>query len=96
MLNSCLESDPVRILSPGSIPTLLNQPWGTSSAYLTETEPWKLFKTDPERVQTILNLSLQICANLAILCEPFLPFTAEKINRMLQLEKRPWKCVWTW
>ncbi|HML83917.1 MAG TPA: class I tRNA ligase family protein, partial [Bacteroidales bacterium] len=41
--------------------------------YLTDNEPWKVFKTDPARVQTVLNISLQICANLAILCEPFLP-----------------------
>ncbi len=58
--------------------------------YLTETEPWKLQKTEPERVKTILNLSLQICANLAIVCEPFLPFTAEKINRMLNIPSQKW------
>jgi len=58
--------------------------------YLTETEPWKLQKTEPERVKTILNLSLQVCANLAIICEPFLPFTAEKINRMLNLSPQKW------
>ena len=58
--------------------------------YLTDTEPWKLIKTDPARTATVLNLSLQICANLAILCEPFLPFTAEKMRRMLHLEKQPW------
>ena len=59
--------------------------------YLTETEPWKLFKTDPARTATVLNLSLQICANLAILCEPFLPFTAEKLRRMLNLDLRRWR-----
>jgi methionyl-tRNA synthetase len=58
--------------------------------YLTETEPWKLQKTEPERVKTILNLSLQICANLAILGEPFLPFTAERINRMLNIPTQKW------
>jgi methionyl-tRNA synthetase len=58
--------------------------------YLTETEPWKLQKTEPERVKTILNLSLQICANLAIVGEPFLPFTAEKINTMLNLSAQKW------
>ena len=58
--------------------------------YLTETEPWKLQKTEPERVKTILNLSLQICANLAIVCEPFLPFTAEKLNHMLNLSAQKW------
>jgi methionyl-tRNA synthetase len=58
--------------------------------YLTETEPWKTFKTDPSRVQTNLNLSLQICANLAILCEPFLPFTAAKLNHMLNMAPLTW------
>jgi methionyl-tRNA synthetase len=58
--------------------------------YLTETEPWKTFKTDPSRVQTNLNLSLQICANLATLCEPFLPFTAAKLNHMLNMAPLTW------
>jgi len=58
--------------------------------YLTETEPWKTFKTNPERVQTNLNICLQICANLAILGEPFLPFSAAKLNRMLNLETSKW------
>lgn len=58
--------------------------------YLTETEPWKTFKTDPSRVQTTLNLSLQICANLALLCEPFLPFTAAKLNQMLNMSPLNW------
>ena len=59
--------------------------------YLTDTEPWKLIKTDPERTATVMNLSLQICANLAILCAPFLPFTADKLHRMLNLPARGWK-----
>ncbi len=54
--------------------------------YLTDTEPWKLMKTDPERTATVLNLSLQICANLAILCQPFMPFSSEKLSRMLNLQ----------
>jgi len=58
--------------------------------YLTDSEPWKLIKTDPERVKTILNISLEICANLAILCEPFLPFTAERLSRMMNLPQRKW------
>jgi len=58
--------------------------------YLTDAEPWKLYKTDPERVKTILNISLEICANLAILCEPFLPFTADKLSRMMGLPVRKW------
>ncbi len=59
--------------------------------YLTETEPWKLFKTDVERVKTILNLSLQICANLALYSEAFLPFTSEKLYGMLNIDRLLWK-----
>lgn len=59
--------------------------------YLTDNEPWKLFPSDPERVKTILNISLQICANLAVLCEPFLPFTAENLRKALSLPKLTWK-----
>jgi methionyl-tRNA synthetase len=58
--------------------------------YLTDAEPWKIFKQDPERVKTILNISLQICANLAILCEPFLPFTSRKLIAMLNMEELKW------
>lgn len=58
--------------------------------YLTETEPWKLIKTDPEYTQTVLNISLQICANLAILCQPFVPFTAQKLSAMLHLDADKW------
>ncbi len=54
--------------------------------YLAENEPWILIKTDEKRVQTIMNISLQICANLAILMEPFLPFTANKLSAMLNLQ----------
>lgn len=58
--------------------------------YLADTEPWKLAKTDMPRVATILNLSLQIAANLAIAFEPFLPFTSEKLRRMLQMSSCEW------
>lgn len=58
--------------------------------YLTDAEPWKIFKTDPERVKTILNISLQICANLAIVSAPFLPFTSEKLSKMLNFDKLLW------
>ncbi|HEX6223133.1 MAG TPA: methionine--tRNA ligase [Chryseolinea sp.] len=58
--------------------------------YLAETEPWKVYKHDPERVATILNLSLQIAANLGIVGEVFLPFSAVRINKMLNMEKRLW------
>jgi methionyl-tRNA synthetase len=59
--------------------------------YLTETEPWKLFKEDPERTGTVLNIALQICANLAVLCAPFLPFTADKMHNMLNLRALGWQ-----
>ncbi|WP_128545927.1 methionine--tRNA ligase [Larkinella soli] len=55
--------------------------------YLAETEPWKVIKTDPLRVNTVLNIALQITANLSIVCEPFLPFTAGRLRTMLNLEK---------
>ena len=59
--------------------------------YLADTEPWKVFKTDPARVQTILNLCLQIAANLAIAFEPFLPFSAEKLRGMLGMGECEWE-----
>ncbi len=59
--------------------------------YLADTEPWKVWKTDPKRVETILNIALQITANTAIAIEPFMPFSAEKILRMLQLENFGWE-----
>lgn len=58
--------------------------------YLTENEPWKTIKTDEARTATVLNISLQICANLALLSEPFLPFTAEKLRGMLNQDKAFW------
>jgi methionyl-tRNA synthetase len=58
--------------------------------YLTDAEPWKIFKTDPGRVASILNISIQIAANLAILSEPFLPFTAEKLKNLLNLSGNQW------
>jgi methionyl-tRNA synthetase len=58
--------------------------------YLTDNEPWKLFKTDVERVQTILNVSLQICANLSVLAKPFLPFSADKLAGILNLSGKQW------
>jgi methionyl-tRNA synthetase len=63
----------------------------TGNKYLADTEPWKLIKDDKDRVGTILNLSLQIVANLAILGEPFLPDTAAGILRIINLDNRPWK-----
>ena len=58
--------------------------------YLTENEPWKTIKTDAERTATVLNISLQICANLALLSEPFLPFSAQKLREMLNQDKVFW------
>ena len=58
--------------------------------YLAETEPWKLAKTDPERVKTIMNISIQICANLSIAFEPFLPFSTEKLRKQLNIGKFNW------
>ena len=59
--------------------------------YLADTEPWKLIKTDPERVKTILNIALQITANLSIAIEPFMPFSAKKIVGMLQAGPFGWE-----
>lgn len=58
--------------------------------YLADTEPWKLIKTDEDRVRTILNISLQIAANLEILIEPFLPFTSVKLRQMLNCGGNSW------
>ncbi|MBO5685189.1 MAG: methionine--tRNA ligase subunit beta, partial [Alistipes sp.] len=59
--------------------------------YLADTEPWKVVKTDSERVKTILNIALQITANTAIAIEPFMPFTAAKMIQMLAVEKFGWE-----
>ena len=59
--------------------------------YLADTEPWKVVKSDPERVKTILNIALQITANIAIAIEPFMPFSAEKILNMLAVKKYGWE-----
>ena len=59
--------------------------------YLADTEPWKVIKSDPERVKTILNIALQITANTAVAIEPFMPFSAAKILRMLATEKFSWE-----
>ena len=58
--------------------------------YLAETEPWKLIKENEDRVKTILNLALQVGANLTILSKPFLPFTATKLEKILNLEPCNW------
>lgn len=58
--------------------------------YLADSEPWKVIKTDPERVKTVLNLSLQLVANLAIAFEPFLPFSSQKLRVMLNMDEVEW------
>ena len=58
--------------------------------YLADTEPWKLIKTDEERVKTILNIALQLCANLAIAFEPFLPFMSKDLSAQLGLSDMKW------
>lgn len=58
--------------------------------YITECEPWKIWKTDPKRVETILNISLQLVANLAIAFEPFLPFSSEKLRKMINMPNFEW------
>ena len=59
--------------------------------YLADMEPWKLIKTDPVRTATILNLSLQVCANLAVIFEPFTPFMAAKLAEQLCLKELKWE-----
>jgi len=58
--------------------------------YLADTEPWKLAKSDMDRVATIMNIALQVTANLAIVFEPFLPFSMKKLNKMLNVEPLGW------
>mgnify|MGYP001051853817 FL=1 len=58
--------------------------------YLADTEPWKLIKTDEERVKTILNIALQLVANLTVVAEPFIPFSAEKLRGFLNLDELDW------
>ena len=65
----------------------------TGNRYITECEPWKVWKTDPARVETILYISLQIVANLAIVFEPFLPFSSAKLRQMLNMENLPWSLL---
>ena len=59
--------------------------------YITECEPWKVWKTNPERVKTILYLSLQLVANLSIAFEPFLPFSSKKLRGMLNMDSFEWE-----
>ena len=61
--------------------------------YLADTEPWKVIKTDTERVKTILNISLQITANLTLLMDPFLPYSMEKLRAFLRFQERSWELI---
>jgi methionyl-tRNA synthetase len=58
--------------------------------YLADAEPWKVIKTNPERVKTIMNIALQITVNLTIVCEPFLPFSMEKLRGWINLNELKW------
>lgn len=62
----------------------------TGNKYLADAEPWKLIKTDPVRTATILNLAIQICANLAVVFEPFTPFMSKKLAAQLRLGELKW------
>ena len=59
--------------------------------YIADEEPWKVIKTDPERVKTIIYISLQLTANLAIAFEPFLPFSSKKLREMINMESFRWE-----
>jgi methionyl-tRNA synthetase len=58
--------------------------------FLADSEPWKVIKTDPERVKTIMNIALQITANLTIVCEPFLPFSMNKLRGWINYSELKW------
>ena len=58
--------------------------------YLADNEPWKIYSTNPTRVQTVLNISLQICANLSALMRPFMPYTADKLCSLLNIAALNW------
>ena len=59
--------------------------------YLADTEPWNMYDKDPERVQTIVNISLQLTASISILIEPFLPYTTDKLRKLLNISKLSWE-----
>ena len=61
--------------------------------YLQETEPWKVWKENPARVETVLNVCLQVCASLAVVMEPFMPFMSEKLSKILGLGKLSWDMI---
>ena len=61
--------------------------------YLAETEPWKLKKTDEKRTETIINIAIQISATLSFLCEPFLPYTSQKLKKLLNIDNGSWDTI---
>ncbi|MDE5684061.1 MAG: methionine--tRNA ligase [Muribaculaceae bacterium] len=61
--------------------------------YLQETEPWKVWKENPARVETVLNVCLQVCASLAVVMEPFMPFMSDKLSKILGLGKLSWDMI---
>jgi len=61
--------------------------------YLQETEPWKVWKENPTRVETVLNVCLQVCASLAVVMEPFMPFMSDKLSKILGLGKLSWDMI---
>ena len=61
--------------------------------YLAETEPWKLKKTDEKRTETIINIAIQISATLSFLCEPFLPYTSQKLKKLLNIDNGNWDTI---
>jgi methionyl-tRNA synthetase len=63
--------------------------------YLADTEPWKLINTEPDRVRTILNVALQITANLTLVLDPFLPFSMEKLRQFIRFDQRSWSLIGT-
>lgn len=61
--------------------------------YIAECEPWKIWKTDPKRVETILNISLQLVANLSIAFEPFLPFSSKRLRELINMTEYEWSAL---
>ncbi|MCM1005765.1 MAG: methionine--tRNA ligase [Prevotella sp.] len=89
---STLESDIERFHFRDALKAAMNVA-RAGNKYLADTEPWKLAKTDMQRVDTILNVALQICANISVLFEPFLPFMANSLKTQLGLPELTWEAA---
>ena len=76
-------------ISVKRLPNLMNLA-RMGNKYLADNEPWKVITHNPKRVQTVLNISLQICANLSVLMRPFMPFTADKLCSLLNIAALNW------